>query len=1171
MKYAGLAVLFVFSVAAVMAQQQKKASTFAVVVGIAGYENKGIPRLRFANRDAAVFAAYLRSNAGGNVPEENIRLLTDSNATTAAVYNALSWLPETSTEGDIVYFYFAGHGDMENETIHKLGFLLTYNTPRTNYINNAIRIEDLNNIANTISVANKARVVIITDACHSGQLAGSHFRGNMLVGEQLRSVRAKEIRITSCASDQLSIESEAWGGGRGVFSFYLVKGLIGFAEKEKDGIVRMQELKGYLDSAFANDPVLKQEGHKQTPVLKGKNEFELSVVDKTLMKEDTALHKNIVNIPDDAASVSTDPYDVMDLVFAAYDKEPLEQLLDFNALEKLDPQTILLQFLEHAYNKFFREYDELQRNHLPGEVNSTKRLNRAASLLNGTDSLKYSINNDKDLEEQFQKKMMVMIHNRIQHTINLFLTGDEAELERRRYYTPESEGYGMYPAMIKTALKFSGKDEYMSRLLNVMYYYFSGVVLRLKIPMTEAPEPLIDEAYALQQKAFSLEPKAAYIYNELGVLLLYKNKPKEAREQFLTATKLSPAWSIPWSNLILVNILLEDLASSKSAFENAVKLQPGLSNIYVHAGELYEKQKNLLLAEENLRKSIDLNSRHFLPFERLAYLFMQTTEYVKADSFFFEADIRKRGYHFNNLPYKFVLPLSNVIATVPRPCQFDTTKIKRNDVSGNYSWAMYSLRMGDTKGAEKRFKHVISLDGQHPLVFHYLGKILYAQQRWQEGELIFTYAFEAFKDKEDLHQYLQNLYNKDSLNPDASCFLDISKEAAYGREQDHYFLASLYEKWNHYTEAETAYRRLIAMLPDNHGPYFKLWNLFEKLGRFDDAEAVIQQYRLQNRYTGDKELDAFYKRVTGISPSNGYWHHKAGRFLYYLVKEDRDKYSHDLKTILPDKTEPSFVFPYKHPRSNEESYEISETGETGTIATDIAFPFTNGINYLLFADSALAADDEILADINDKLGDLYAWQGLPTYSAPHYQRSVDLQPVNSGVRSKLVNNYDSIYRFSNAMIHMDTLYNRKEISYTHQKLLAHYKMRSGNTNLARGLLKEIKQTDPFKDEELIALNGLLELLSEKYKASLEQYQQLLSLKPGDAMIMYSIARIYAVQNKKGPSFEWLKKAQENGFNYGYVLKYDPLLQNLRKTAAWKSWVSSFGYKEYKLPAWVKVK
>ena len=149
-----------------------KRNSYAVVIGISRYASKGIPKLKYANKDARVFADYLLSKSGGSVPKENIRLLTDSNATTAAVYDAMSWLRESCRENDLVYFYFAGHGDMESETIYKLGFLLTFNTPRTNYINNAIRIEDLNNFANTVSVENKANVVLITDACHSGQLAG---------------------------------------------------------------------------------------------------------------------------------------------------------------------------------------------------------------------------------------------------------------------------------------------------------------------------------------------------------------------------------------------------------------------------------------------------------------------------------------------------------------------------------------------------------------------------------------------------------------------------------------------------------------------------------------------------------------------------------------------------------------------------------------------------------------------------------------------------------------------------------------------------------------------------------------------------------------------------------------------------------------------------------------
>ena len=143
-----------------------------------------------------MFSDYLQSAAGGAVPQDNIRLLLDSTATNAAVYNALSWLTETVQENDLVYFYFSGHGDMESETARRLGFLLAFNTPRTNYINNAIRIEDLNIYANTLSAKSKAKVILITDACHSGTLVTSDYRLKFLVGNELRKAKENEIRIT---------------------------------------------------------------------------------------------------------------------------------------------------------------------------------------------------------------------------------------------------------------------------------------------------------------------------------------------------------------------------------------------------------------------------------------------------------------------------------------------------------------------------------------------------------------------------------------------------------------------------------------------------------------------------------------------------------------------------------------------------------------------------------------------------------------------------------------------------------------------------------------------------------------------------------------------------------------------------------------------------------------
>ena len=162
----------------IFAQQIVEAKTYALVVGVAKYLDPDIPQLQFSNRDAEVFADFLKSKAGGSVPKENIRLLVNEAATSGAVINAIYWLKNICNKDDKVYIYFSGHGDLENITMFNNGFLICYDSPPFNYVNLALSIDYLNDIANTISIKKHANVIIITDACHSGKMTEKVFKGN---------------------------------------------------------------------------------------------------------------------------------------------------------------------------------------------------------------------------------------------------------------------------------------------------------------------------------------------------------------------------------------------------------------------------------------------------------------------------------------------------------------------------------------------------------------------------------------------------------------------------------------------------------------------------------------------------------------------------------------------------------------------------------------------------------------------------------------------------------------------------------------------------------------------------------------------------------------------------------------------------------------------------------
>ncbi|MDB5199289.1 MAG: tetratricopeptide repeat protein [Chitinophagaceae bacterium] len=1121
---------------------------YALVIGISKYLQKDIPQLQFADRDAQVFADYLKSNGGGSVPLENIRLLVNEEATSAAVYDAIYWLKNTCKKDDVVFFYFSGHGDVENVTMYKNGFLICYDSPPNNYVNLSLSIDYLNDIANTLSAETKANVVLITDACHSGKLAGSKNKGSFLVGEQLKAVKNKEIRITACAADQLSNENADWGGGRGVFSYYLINGLKGLADREKDGIVTLDEIKTYIDTSLAKDPVLNRENIKQNPVLNGRQNFILAKVDQSEMKDAekeiaSGISQQMNSVPDNNLSSESVPANPRDYVLYLLKKQNLEELTDSLKLDEMSAEEIPFAL-----------------------INKVKDSATTKAQQNAIQQLEKSLRESKDGLKRFNGRLAVAFDEKGQQVIDQYLGGDAAELERRRYYNVKNNGYDVYVKMFAIALKLNQPDNYLYKILEVKLHYFSGVAARLKIPTVQDPKSLIEKAFAEQKKALALEEHAAYIYNELGILSLYKKDYTTAEKHFLKATEIAPEWALPWSNLIGVYALTKKYAQGIAAVEKAKELQPEIQNIYVNEGILYEKKNNLLLGEELYRKSIHINSRHYFPFERLGYIYMNTTQYAEADSFFYEADIRKKGYHF----YEeiFPQPLSMILAPYqePPPCEFDTRDIKKEDVMGNFALALRYLRNGDSALAEEKLKWVIALDRSNPLAFHYLGKILYAQKKWKEGDIIFNLAIKYHLDTISFYRYcdslkalLRNSYSKE-------CIVETFRKNYYDKVDDYYFLATLYDEWNHFTEAEEQYKNIIQFDPKYVGGYYKLWEMLERIGRFKNTEDIIRSYAFENKEVGDRELYSFYKRMCERFPESADWQYKIGLFLYQIADDNKDAFIWDKKYIIPDKNAEVYV-PHNDESLLPDNMGVNLPGikETILFAQPCRWPRTEGIQHLAKADSLLQ-DDDASADINQMIGDLYVWQGLPSRANAYYKVSVDLKPQDAATRLKLVDTYNATYFFQNALIQLDSLYQRKEINFPKQLLLAKYYIHSARFTDADTLLKEAQKIHPYKMHEIIDLNGRLQLLSQHPKEALQFYSQLLTLNEKDQFTMYSIARLYAKLENYNEAWKWLEASLKKGFNYAFILRFDPYMEALRTSAKWNSLVKNFTMKVYPPPA-----
>lgn len=216
--------------------------SYAVVIGIAGYQNlPASAQLQFSERDAELIYTGLISQEGGNFKAENVHKLIGAKATLANVRRELEqWLPSVAKEDDRVLVYFAGHGFVYNKT--GKAYLAPYDIKLQDVASTGYPMDDLGRV---IGSQVKAKwKILITDSCHSGAISPQE--ENDKVNQSLQDLTRSLFSLTASRARERSFESPQWGGGQGVFSYYVVQGLSGSADEDHDGRVTADELAEYV-------------------------------------------------------------------------------------------------------------------------------------------------------------------------------------------------------------------------------------------------------------------------------------------------------------------------------------------------------------------------------------------------------------------------------------------------------------------------------------------------------------------------------------------------------------------------------------------------------------------------------------------------------------------------------------------------------------------------------------------------------------------------------------------------------------------------------------------------------------------------------------------------------------------------------------------------------------
>lgn len=240
---------------------------YALIVGISNYKNPAIPSLQYADKDALSFRNYLLASG---VDSSHVDLLLNEKASNADFWSRIGYLLDVTKAGDKVYIYFSGHGDVENHTAAKDAFLLPYDAPKNMYFSGAIGVAYLKNCLSTLS-SHGVKTIFIVDACKSGNLAGGR-EGMEEAAALLKDKWQDEVKILSCQPGELSLEGKQWGNGRGLFSYVLIKGLAGEADRNHDGVVSVRELNLYLTEQVPDQA----SPMPQNPIISGSPEYTLS-------------------------------------------------------------------------------------------------------------------------------------------------------------------------------------------------------------------------------------------------------------------------------------------------------------------------------------------------------------------------------------------------------------------------------------------------------------------------------------------------------------------------------------------------------------------------------------------------------------------------------------------------------------------------------------------------------------------------------------------------------------------------------------------------------------------------------------------------------------------------------------------------------------------------------
>jgi tetratricopeptide (TPR) repeat protein len=561
--------------------------TYALVVGVSKYQRLSEQQqLLFARSDADIFYRYLRSSAGGSVPNENILLITDELGTKANIQSGIeSFLKARAKKNDTVVVFIAAHGVVDETG----AYIVAYDSDPQDLQTTGLPMASIQQLMEN-ELAHVGRVLVYVDVCRAGTIGEIRSNTINVIVNNILNAPGEILGLMGSGPKEYSYESSQFGEGHGAFSYFLVRALCGDADRGDSG-----------------------NGDGETTVDEVVEYIRASVRSATRRKQNP---ESIIRIDREALLSKT-----AECQFEIAGYEPLSEV-EMAAVRSIEVP-------EGPARRFVAEFDDaLAKGEILPETPGSAflPLERLKARLSDTPE-------DREKYLVLENRLRVALEDAGQQVLLRYLSGDDEPQTLRNFQSG--------------ALYFRAARERLapqSRILLAKERFCEGRALIFNPRHKENPRPALE---ALEE-AVRIDPEGAYSFNAIGIAYLEQEPPDFVRATlaFQEATRLARHWAYPRHNLALTYAQVGNFREAIASYQEAMRLAPQFAYLPYNLGLIYQRLHRNSEAEQMYRLAIEkagrlrdeIRSRHLAMADNaLGYLKASTGSKKEAEELYRKA------------------------------------------------------------------------------------------------------------------------------------------------------------------------------------------------------------------------------------------------------------------------------------------------------------------------------------------------------------------------------------------------------------------------------------------------------------------------------------------------------------------------------------------------------